>query len=151
MIINDNSDQSLIKKSPTVETVCGHLSSIRYLQFDGTRIGSNAIKSISKFCGRTLISLRVRGCHNISSESCGWIAGAIGHNTPRLKKLKALDLSGTNVDDRGLEFLSKGLIQYLDLERCGRLTDRGVGRIVSASSFSYMKVLNLRGCRFMRR
>lgn len=131
-----------------VETIVPHLSSINYFQFDATNTGSDAVKAISKFCWKTLTSLRMRGCNSVTSESCGWMAGAIGHNTPRLRKLKALDVSATQTDDRGLAFLSQGLsqLEYLSLEYCVRLTDRGVESVVTNASFSQMKVLNMRGC-----
>jgi Ran GTPase-activating protein (RanGAP) involved in mRNA processing and transport len=127
-----------------------HLTSIQYIQFNNTCTTSDSIKAIAKFCGNTLKSLRVRGCNGITSESCGWMAGAIGHNTPRLRKLQALDAGGTQVDDRGLAYLCKGLtqLQYLDLEHC-ILTDQGVAKILSRGSFCHMRVLNLRGVDFM--
>lgn len=140
-------DKIHLTRHSAVETFAPHLSSIQYLQFDGTNTGSNAIRAVAKFCRNTLRSLRVRECSGITSESCAWMAGAIGHNTPRLRKLKALDVSGTQVDDRGLAFLSKGLhsLQYLDLQDCFRLTDRGVAKIISEKPFCRMKALNFRG------
>ena len=76
------------------------------------------------------------------------MAGAIGHNTPRLRKLQALDVASTKVDDRALSFL-QGLprLKYLDLSHCVRLTDRGVGNIISKGSLSHMNILNMRGCK----
>ena len=135
----------------SVETLSSHLPKIQHLQFDKTPIGSDSIKAISKFCGKTLKTLRVRGCESITSESCGWMAGAIGHNTPRLRKLRALDVASTQVDDRGLSFLCEGLnqLQCLDLGHCIRLTDRGFGNILAKKSFCNMRVLNLRGCKWM--
>lgn len=117
------------------------------MQFDETNIGSDSIRAVAKFCGTTLRTLRVRGCP-ITSESCGWMAGAIGHNTPRLRKLQALDVASTKVDDRGLSFL-QGLprLKYLDLSHGVRLTDRGVGNIISKGSLSHMNILNMRGCK----
>ena len=120
------------------------------MQFDNTNIGSDSIRAVAKFCGSTLRTLRVRECSSITSESCGWMAGAIGHNTPRLRKLQALDIASTQVDDRGLAFLSKGLprLKYLDLGYCVRLSDRGVGDIISkGGSLSYTNILNMRGCK----
>ena len=115
------------------------------MQFDNTNIGSDSIRAVAKFCGSTLRTLRVRECSSITSESCGWMAGA-----PRLRKLQALDIASTQVDDRGLTFLSKGLprLKYLDLSYCVRLSDRGVGDIISkGGSLSYTNILNMRGCK----
>ena len=137
-----------------METFVPHLTKIQHLQFDkACNIGSDSIKAISRFCGKTLKTLRVRGCGSITSESCGWMAGGIGHNTPRLRKLKALDVASTQVDDKGFYFLCEGLnqLQYLDLGYCFRLTDRGVGNILSKKSFCNMWVLNMQGCKYRRR
>ena len=140
---------NILTPSPAVETFVPHLSSIQHLQFDNTNIGSDSIRAVAKFCGSTLRTLRVRECSSITSESCGWMAGAIGHNTPRLRKLQALDIASTQVDDRGLAFLSKGLprLKYLDLGYCVRLSDRGVGNMISKGSLSYTNILNMRGCK----
>lgn len=75
----------------------------------------------------------------------------IGHNSQRLRRLKALDVSLTNVDDRGLCFLTSGLgqLEYLDLGNCTQLsfTGKGIQESLRNGSFRSMLVLNLRGCK----
>lgn len=83
--------------------------------------------------------------------STGWLAGIIGHNSPRLHRLRALDVSSTEVDNRGLAMLSKGLgqLECLDLGNCPQLTfvGKGIQENLRSGSFCSMLVLNLQGCR----
>lgn len=132
-----------------VEAFLPHLHRVQYIQFEGIEIGADSIRAIAKFCGETLKSLRVKGCRSITSESCGWMAGAIGHNSPRLRKLRALDVSSTKVDDRGFSFLSKGfsLLEYIDLGGCTNLTNKCLQKHMNHGSFNFMQVLNMRGCK----
>lgn len=54
-----------------VEGILPHLSSLQYLQFDGINIGSVVARAMAMFLHKTLKSLRLSGCHLITSESCG--------------------------------------------------------------------------------
>ena len=131
-----------------VEAFLPHLHKIQHLQFESLHIGADSVRAIVKFCGKTLKSLRVHGCQSITSESCGWMVGAIGYNSPRLQRLKALDVSMTQVDDRGFSFLSKGFarLEYLDLGCCKQLTN-DIQKNIHDGSFCHMTVLNMRGCK----
>ena len=95
-----------------VEALLPHLCNLRHLQFNGVNIGSVAARVIARFCANTLKTLRVSGCRLFTSESCGWLSGLIGHNSPRLHRLKALDVSSTNIDDRGMSFIAKVLASW---------------------------------------
>ena len=53
-----------------IEGLLPHLRKLEFLQFDGLNIGSVAARATSMFC-RNLKSLRISGCHLITSESCG--------------------------------------------------------------------------------
>ena len=133
------------------EPFCSRLDGIVHLDLSGcTGIGDASIRAVARFCGsRTLVGLSLGGCSGITHEACGWMAGAIGHGSPRLRKLQSADLSGCpNVDDRGLRFLARGCgdtLAYLSLALCGQITDRGVRHL--AKGCPRLKVLNLRGCR----
>ena len=136
-----------------VEALLPHLCNLRHLQFNGVNIGSVAARVIARFCANTLKTLRVSGCRLFTSESCGWLSGLIGHNSPRLHRLKALDVSSTNIDDRGMSFIAKGLgqLEYLDVGNCTPLTliGKGVEQSLRGGSFTAMRVLNLCGCKLV--
>ena len=143
---------SIFISDKMLETILPHLTRIEHLQFDGvTNVGSVATRAIAMFCHETLKSLRVSGCQLFTSESCGWLGGIIGHNSSRLRHLKALDVSSTKVDNRGFAFLSKGLpqLESLDMAHCTTLTSRVIKESLrdSDGAFSSMVMLNLRGCK----
>lgn len=54
-----------------MEGILPHLSRLQYLQFNDIGIGPRSTRAMSMFCHSTLKSLRVSGCHLITSESCG--------------------------------------------------------------------------------
>ncbi|KAL7553503.1 hypothetical protein ACHAWF_016778 [Thalassiosira exigua] len=135
-----------------VEGVLPHLSNVRHLQFDRVDVTSASARSVARFCHRTLRSLRLSGCPRVTSESLGWLAGGVGHDSPKLRRLRALDISGaTRADDRGLAFLTRGLgkLERLDLSGCPLITfaARNVREDLGRGSFRSMTALNLRGCR----
>lgn len=131
------------------EAFCARLDGLIHLDLSRcTTIGDSSVRAATRFCGqRTLVSLKLMGCASITSEACGWMAGVIGHHSPRLRRIQSLDLSCCNqIDDRGLQFLAKGCktLRYLNLSFCPQLTSKGLCHL--SKGCSLLKVLSLRGC-----
>ena len=66
----------------------------------------------------------------------------------RLKLLKSLDLSGTEVSDVGLRYVAQYLSQlnHLKLSRCWKVTDAGLAQITSLETLTS---LNLSHCKLI--
>ena len=62
----------------------------------------------------------------------------------RLKLLKSLDLSGTEVSDVGLRYVAQYLSQlnHLKLSRCWKVTDAGLAQLTSLESLSSLDLSN---------
>jgi hypothetical protein len=140
---------SLINKEH-FEILFTSLSSLKILKLSFCPfVNGQCLQLITAVSYRTLIELYVDHCPQFSTiEPLLWISGVVGINSPKLSKLRTLDLSHCPLPDgQGLEAIGRGglhAIQFLNLEGCESITDHGLISVVSSNH--KLRVLNIAGC-----
>lgn len=101
---------------------------------------------LAKLAGSTCIDLKAMQCPQFKTDPILWLSGAIGSNTPKLSKLKALDLSECPLQDDGLIAVSTccKLLRYLNLSNCSDVTDKSLVNVIAASK--HLELLNVNCC-----
>ena len=129
-----------------LQALCSRFFHLKYLDLTFcNKLTDACCEIISNFCGKTILSLNVSGCHLLTNEACKWISGLNGMKK-KCVNLQYLNLSDCiKVGDCGLQSLGgcKNLM-YLNVMNCVSLSDRGVHWL--AKGCRKLRKISFRGC-----
>ena len=111
------------------------------------RLTNTSMRFLAEGSAATLASLDLSWCSQIHEESCGWLAGTLGHSSHPCGALMSLNLEGCKkLRDLGLTALGKGCrsLQFVNVCGCALITDLGVAGLANGCRF--LRVINLRDC-----
>lgn len=160
---------AIVRRQPVHLILDWTILAKRQLAWVIARIPSMKILSLEGVPIQSIFGLHTCLCPQLQSLSLSFVRGLNDHaireilsppkdsrpstdSKSRLRNLKCLKLSGTDVTDVALRYITQGLpnLVQLDLSSCQRITDAGVCQIgISLSAIKTLYELDLSSCKLI--
>ena len=133
-----------------LEVLVTNTSGLRVLHLNKCPlVNSRLMGLVARSSCKTLRELYVQACPQFKEDPLLNMCGCIGINSPKLSRLRVLDLLDCPIVDHGLSAVAECCkqLRFLNLGNCGAITDASI--LAIANHCIQLEVLNVFSCRLL--